>query len=214
SGAATFTFWRAGRIDRAQARLAFPLGLAGSLIGASLQLVIAKEALRPIVIGMLIGAAVLLVVKKPNRPRVPGSARQSSAAEGLRGVVDGSDAPRRKPVAAILAFVIGAYDGFFGPGTGTFLIVGFVSLCGRSLLHASADAKVVNFASNLAAVAIFAWRGTIVWMVALPMAVGQLLGGVVGTRLALRGGARIVRIMVLAVSGALIAKLIYDIAVH
>lgn len=196
SGAATYTFARAGRIDRAQALYTFPLGLLGSFGGASLQLVVAKEALRPIVIGMLIGAAVLLVIKKPSRAD------------------DEADAPRRRPVAAILAFAIGAYDGFFGPGTGTFLIVGFVSLCGRSLLHASADAKVVNFASNLAAVAIFAWRGTIVWEVALPMAVGQLLGGVLGTRLALKGGARIVRIMVLAVSGALIAKLIYDIAVH
>jgi len=68
----------------------------------------------------------------------------------------------------------------------------------------------VNFASNLAAVAIFAWRGTILWQVALPMAVGQLVGGIVGTRLAIKGGAKIVRIMVLAVSSALIAKLIYD----
>ncbi|MFT3700472.1 MAG: TSUP family transporter [Kofleriaceae bacterium] len=196
SGAATFAFARAGRVDRKLALLTFPLGLIGSLCGANLQFLIAKETLRPIVIGMLIGAAVLLVVKKPNRAD------------------DEPDAPKRAPVAALLAFVIGAYDGFFGPGTGTFLIVGFVALCGRSLLHASADSKVVNFASNLAAVSIFAWRGTIVWEVALPMAVGQLLGGVVGTRLALKGGARIVRIMVLVVSGALIAKLIYDIAVH
>ena len=91
---------------------------------------------------MLIVAAVVMVVKKPTRDR-----RHRRA--------------RRPSVAALLAFVIGAYDGFFGPGTGTFLIVGFVALCGRSLVNASADAKIVNFASNLAAVAIFAWRGTI-----------------------------------------------------
>jgi hypothetical protein len=191
SGAATFTFWRAGRIDRRQALFAFPLGFLGSLVGATLVLGISQSTLRPIVIAMLIGASVLLVVRKPSRDH-------------------DEDAPRRRPVAAVLALVIGAYDGFFGPGTGTFLIVGFVSLCGRSLLHASADAKVVNFASNLAAVCIFAWRGTIVWEIALPMAVGQLLGGVVGTHLALRGGARVVRVMVLLVSGALIAKLVYQ----
>jgi uncharacterized membrane protein YfcA len=154
---------------------------------------ISKDALRPVVIAMLIFAAVVMVVKKPTR-------------------IDDADVPRRRPVAALLAFVIGAYDGFFGPGTGTFLIVGFVALCGRSLVNASADAKIVNLASNLAAVAIFAWRGTIAWEVALPMAAGQLLGGVVGTRLALKGGARIVRAMVLAVSGALIVKLIVDLA--
>jgi uncharacterized membrane protein YfcA len=106
--------------------------------------------------------------------------------------------------------VIGAYDGFFGPGTGTFLIVGFVSLCGRSLVHASADAKVVNFAANAAALAMFSHRGLVVWEISLPMAVGQLLGGVIGARLAMKGGARFVRIVVLVVSTALIAKLALD----
>jgi uncharacterized membrane protein YfcA len=194
SGAASVAFWRAGRVDRKQALFAFPLGFAGSLIGANLVLGISKDALRPIVIAMLIFAAVVMVVKKPKRS-------------------DDADLPRRRPVAALLAFVIGAYDGFFGPGTGTFLIVGFVALCGRSLVNASADAKIVNFASNLAAVAIFAWRGTIAWEIALPMAVGQLLGGIVGTKLALKGGARVVRAMVLVVSGALIVKLIVDLAI-
>jgi uncharacterized protein len=139
---------------------------------------------------MLIGAAALLVIKKPSR--------------------DDDTGASRRPVAAALALVVGLYDGFFGPGTGTFLIVGFVALCGRSLVNASADAKVVNFASNLAAVATFARRGAILWAIALPMAVGQLLGGVLGARLAMKGGARVVRIAVLVVSGALIAKLAWD----
>jgi len=191
SGAASVVFWRAGRIDRKQALFAFPAGLVGSIIGANLVLGISKDALRPVVIGLLIFAAVVLVIKKPTR-------------------ASDDDRPKRRWVAALLALSIGAYDGFFGPGTGTFLIVGFVALCGRSLLHASADAKIVNFASNLAAVAIFAWRGTILWHIALPMAGGQLIGGVVGTRLAIKGGARIVRVMVLVVSGALIVKLAYD----
>jgi uncharacterized membrane protein YfcA len=193
SGAASVAFWRAGRIDRKQALLAFPLGFAGSLIGANLVLGISKDALRPIVIAMLIFAAIVMIVRKPKRT-------------DDRDV----DTPRRLAIAALIAFVIGAYDGFFGPGTGTFLIVGFVSFCGRGLLNASADAKIVNFASNLAAVAIFAWRGTIAWEIAIPMAAGQLIGGVVGTRLALLGGAKVVRAMVLVVSGALIAKLMYD----
>ena len=173
SGAAMVAFWRAGRVDRRQAQYTFPLGLVGSLAGASLVSAISKDALRPIVIAMLIGAAVLLVVKKPSR--------------------DG-DAPAAKWwIAGALALVIGAYDGFFGPGTGTFLIVGFVALCGRSLVHASADAKVVNFASNLAAVLVFTRDGNVRWDVALPMAIAQIIGGVVGARLAMRGGARVVR---------------------
>jgi uncharacterized membrane protein YfcA len=68
----------------------------------------------------------------------------------------------------------------------------------------------VNFASNLASVIAFTIAGTVAWSVALPMAGGQLLGGVVGARLAMRGGARLIRIVVLIVSGALVTKLIFD----
>ena len=113
SGAALVAFWRAGRVDRKQALFAFPLGFAGAFAGALAVSAVDKTALKPIVIAMLIGAAVLLVIRKPTRDE---------------------DAPRpRWWVAASLALVIGAYDGFFGPGTGTFLIVGFVTLCGRSV---------------------------------------------------------------------------------
>ena len=69
-----------------------------------------------------------------------------------------------KPVlTSIAAFIIGAYDGFIGPGTGTFLIIAFVALMGDSMARASANAKVVNFASNLAALAAFGWKGKVVW---------------------------------------------------
>ena len=191
SGAALIAFWRAGRVDRMQALYMFPLGLAGSLVGAELVLLISKDALRPIVIAMLIGAAVLLLIRKPSRDE---------------------DAPTRKGaiIVAVLALVIGCYDGFFGPGTGTFLIVGFVALCGKSMVRATADAKVVNFASNLAAVAAFAREGNVMWKVSLPMALGQLCGGVIGARLAIKGGAKLIRGMVLAVSGALVIKLVHD----
>ncbi|HWO24575.1 MAG TPA: TSUP family transporter [Kofleriaceae bacterium] len=197
SGAALATFWRAGRVDRRQGALAFPLGLLGAAVGARLVLLIESQALRPIAIAMLIGAAALLVVRKPAR------------AEDEAGV-DDARARRYLARAAVIALVIGAYDGFFGPGTGTFLIVGFVAFCGKGLPRATADAKVVNFASNIAALAAFAYAGAVAWSVALPMAAGQLAGGFVGARLALRGGARLIRLAVLAVSGALVAKLVHD----
>ena len=109
-----------------------------------------------------------------------------------------------------LALAIGAYDGFFGPGTGTFLIAGFVGLLGLTLPQATADAKVVNFASNLASVLVFSYGGFIHWEVALPMAFGQLCGALIGAQFAMRGGERVVRIVVLCVSAALIAKLVVD----
>lgn len=195
SGAALVAFWRAGSIDRKQAVLAFPLGLIGAALGAELVLLVDPTTLRPVVIAMLIGAAVLLVIKKPTRDE------------------DDLPAERRARyllIAATLAFAIGGYDGFFGPGTGTFLIVGFVALCGKSMTRATADAKVVNFASNLASLTAFALAGTVAWTVALPMAAGQLAGGIVGARLAIRGGTKLIRAMVLVVSGALVAKLAWD----
>lgn len=193
SGAALVAFWRAGHVDARQAAFAFPLGLIGSAIGAQLVLLVDKDALKPIVIAMLLGAAVLLVVRKP--------IEAETRPERVR---------RYLVLAGILALVIGAYDGFFGPGTGTFLIVGFVALCGKTLTSATADAKVVNFASNLASVIAFGVAGTVAWEVALPMAGGQLLGGLVGARLAMKGGARLIRIAVLVVSGALVGKLLLE----
>lgn len=195
SSTAMIAFWRAGKIDRGQAAYTFPLGLVGSFAGAQLVLLIDKAALRPIVIAMLIGAAVLLVVRKPTRDEAD---------------IDPERRRRYLVLACVLACAIGAYDGFFGPGTGTFLIVGFVALCGKTMTGATADAKVVNFASNFAAVVAFASQGSIDWNVALPMAAGQLLGGLLGVRLAIRGGAKLIRIMVLVVSGALVLKLVAD----
>ena len=78
------------------------------------------------------------------------------------------------------------------------------------LQHASAEAKAVNFASNLAAALLFASRGTVVWHTALPMAAGQLVGGWLGARLTVRGGERVVRWVVLAVVAALVLKLSFD----
>ncbi len=189
SGVALITFWRAGHVDRRQAWFTFPVGFVGSLLGAQLVLWISKDALRPVVIAMLIGASVVLFIRRP--------------AEAV-------EVRSRAWIAIGLAFVIGCYDGFFGPGTGTFLAVGFVALCGRTLLHATADAKVVNFAANLAAATAFAYEGTVLWEIALPMAAGQLVGARIGARLALKGGARLIRIAVLVVSGALVLKLAFD----
>ncbi len=190
SAAALVTFWRAGEVDRKQAMLTFPLGLIGAAIGASFVVMIDKDALGPVVIAMLIGAAVLLMIKKP-----PGKG------ELVRNYL---------VLAGLLAFVIGAYDGFFGPGTGTFLIVGFVALCGKPMTSATADAKVVNFASNLAALAVLAYDDSVAWSIALPMAGGQLIGGMLGARMAIKGGTKLIRIAVLVVSGALVVRLAID----
>ncbi len=193
SGAALLRFTRAKLVDGRVARVSFPLGFLGSIAGAALVLLIPPGALRPVVLALLVAVAVTLAFR--SAPSTPPS---------------GSRRSRALWVAALIAFAIGAYDGFFGPGTGTFLIYAFVIFFDARLQEASADAKVVNFASNLAAVALFSWRGAVIWPVALPMAAGQACGGFIGAHVAVRGGDRVVRVVVLVVVAALVAKLAFD----
>ncbi len=107
--------------------------------------------------------------------------------------------------------VIGFYDGFFGPGTGSFLIMAFVGLFGFSFLAASASAKAVNVITNGAALAYFVTHGHVLYAVAAPMAVCNVAGSFLGTRLALKLGSRFVRAVFLVVVSALLLRYAYDI---
>lgn len=109
---------------------------------------------------------------------------------------------------------IGFYDGFFGPGTGSFLIFVFVSIFGFNFLSASASAKLINFATNMAAILYFAFTNNIIYHLALPMAVFNILGSLAGTRLAILKGSRFVRIFFLIVVVGMILKLCYDTISH
>jgi uncharacterized protein len=193
SGAAFWRFARAGLIDGRRARWLFPAGFFGSLIGAALLLLVDPAILKPVVLVLLVVAGLIVAFVRP-RPKLE----------------DAPPVPHAALKAGLLALFIGAYDGFFGPGTGTFLIIGFVTVLQLSLQHASATAKVVNFASNLAAMLLFVGRGLVLWKVSVPMAVGQFLGGTLGAQLAVKGGDRLVRRVVLGVVLALVARLGYD----
>ena len=112
--------------------------------------------------------------------------------------------------AVLVGATIGFYDGFFGPGTGSFLIFAFIGLFGFDFLNASAGAKVVNFATNLAAILYFGATGNIYYAYALPMGVCNVLGSLVGTRLAMLKGNRFVRGFFLCVVAAIIVRLAFD----
>ena len=120
------------------------------------------------------------------------------------------DALREPWVAALIGIAIGFYDGFFGPGTGSFFVFLFVRVLGYDFLHASAAAKLLNTATNLAALVLFAWKGHVWWQVAAVLAVANVAGSLLGTRLALKHGAGFVRGVFIAVVGALILKTGYD----
>ena len=113
-------------------------------------------------------------------------------------------------VASGVGLVIGFYDGFFGPGTGSFLVFAYVRLLGYDFLNASASAKLVNVATNFSALVLFAVQGHVWWHLALAMAVSNIVGSLIGTRLALRHGAGFVRRVFILVVLALIVKTTFD----
>ena len=191
--ASAVSFWRAGGLDRHRAPLAFACGAAGAVLGALLQLRVSNAPLKPIVLGLLLFAAALVAF----RPLL------------LRGrKPHETKAPRAR--LASIALIAGVYDGFFGPGVGSLLIVAFVAFAGDSMTRASGNAKVVNLASNLTSFCVFAVKGTILWSVALPMAACNALGAWVGAHTAMKRGDAFVRVVVLMVVLSLAGKLGWD----
>jgi hypothetical protein len=187
------SYWHGESLDRERAALGFAAGFLGSSIGARLLLTVPLGPLRVIVMVLLLGAAVIVLAGRNVEPRP----RKLSPLVG------------RLALCAI-GLVLGAYDGFFGPGTGSLLVVAFATVFGDSLTRASGNAKVVNFASNLAAFGLFAARGTVVWRISVPMAVASVIGSAAGARLAVRNGDRLVRGVVLVVVLAVVVKLTTD----
>jgi uncharacterized membrane protein YfcA len=124
-------------------------------------------------------------------------------------------APRFKGLTETLAacgigLVLGFYDGFFGPGTGSFFVFLFVRWLGYDFLNASASAKLLNTATNLAALLLFAYKGHVWWHFALTMALANVVGSLLGTRLALKHGSGFVRLVFIVVVSALILKTSFD----
>ena len=117
---------------------------------------------------------------------------------------------RSQWLAAGTAGIIGLYDGFFGPGTGSFLVFLFVRLFGLDFLHASASAKIVNASTNAAAIILFGLTGELFWLLGLAMSACNIAGAQFGSHLAIRRGSGLVRKVFLVVVGALITKTAWD----
>jgi uncharacterized membrane protein YfcA len=106
--------------------------------------------------------------------------------------------------------VLGFYDGMFGPGTGSFLMLGFVALAGFGVLKATAHTKFLNFGSNIGGFAVFLATGAVLWKVGLVMAAGQIIGARLGSRFAMRQGARVIKPLLVTVSVLLAVRLLAD----
>lgn len=165
--------------------------LVGAFGGAALASRIPAQLFTPIILLVLIVVAVYTVA----RPTLGRSTE-------LRW-----EGNRHHVVAGALGLVIGAYDGLLGPGTGTFLVIGLVSLLGYAFLPASAIAKIVNFATNAGALMFFVPHGAVLWGLGLAVGSANLAGGYVGARMAVARGSAFVRVVFIVVVGGLILRL-------
>lgn len=118
---------------------------------------------------------------------------------------------KQMQLGVMISFILGLYDGFIGPGTGSFLIVAFIALLHFDFLHASAYAKLANLATNLGSVTLFVAKGNIIWAMALPMAVANMLGNFAGARLAIAKGNKFIRVFFLVVVLGILLRFCWDI---
>ncbi len=191
SGTALWRYAQSPLLDRSRIKPALFPALVGSALGVGAVHLLNPKVLTPIIVVMLMLVALFLLFHPtahvPNRP----------------------SRKRSDKVVAAVALAIAFYDGFLGPGTGTFLILAYLLLWHDPMDAASANAKVVNFGSNLAAVIIFALLGSIRWQIALPMGLGQSLGAMLGAHVTIRRGPGLVRVMVITISLLLVLRLAY-----
>ncbi|WP_336743608.1 TSUP family transporter [Aureimonas altamirensis] len=190
SGSATIAYARRGLVDVKTLLPAAALSFAGACAGALAAMLLPPDLLGGILPFLLIAIAVYFAVK-PNLSDIDRERRIS-------------------PVFFACFFVplIGAYDGLFGPGTGSFFMIAFVALAGYGVLKATAHTKLLNFASNLGGFAIFAFSGSIHWKLGLAMGIAQFCGARLGAASAVRFGAKLIRPLLVAVCTILALKLI------
>ncbi len=192
SGSATLAYARAGHVQLREQLPMAALSLVGGALGALLATVVPGDVLR-IALPFLLVAIALYFGFKPN--------------------VGDLDQHRRMSVlvfSATIVPLIGFYDGVFGPGTGSFFMLAFVSLAGFGVLKATAHTKLLNFGSNIGGFAVFLSFGVVLWKIGLVMGVGQFLGAQVGSRVAMKSGAKIIKPLLVITSIALAIRLMAD----
>lgn len=187
---ATFTFWRAGQIELKAMAFTVACVFAGAAAG-TVAVQVTGAGFMTAVIPVLLVAIALYFLLSPRVGDMEARARMTLPAFSLT-----------------VGFAVGFYDGFFGPGTGSFFALGCVALLGMNMRRATANTKLLNFTSNVVSLGVFALGGQIVWQVGLTMAVAQVIGAWAGSHAAIRFGARLVRPLLVVVCLAMTIRLV------
>lgn len=175
------------------ALVSLPFCLVGAAAGSRLALAIDETVLHKILVALLPLAMVVTLLPKKER---------KAGDDALHQVAF-------KVLLPLLSFVLGLYDGFFGPGTGSFIIMAFHWILRLGLVESSATAKVLNLASNVGALVVFLVGGQVLWALAIPMAAASIIGNALGSQLAIRLGGKAVRRFLVVSLALLFATLVY-----
>jgi uncharacterized membrane protein YfcA len=189
------TYQRRVKPDLRTALVMAAVALAGAFGGAAVATALPVGLFKPIIVVVLLVVALITLF----RPTLGQDTVMRLA--GSRHLV----------VAALIGGVIGFYDGVLGPGTGTLLVMALVSILGYNFLQASAKAKIVNFATNLGALLLFIPHGAVLWLLGGMLAVMNIAGAYLGSRMAISRGSKFIRVVFLVVVFALLAKLAVDV---
>jgi uncharacterized membrane protein YfcA len=190
TGTALSNYWRSGLVEWRRNRLSVALVFAGASAGCVTVQLIEARVLNLVIPVLLVTAAIYILLS----PRMTDD-------DAHHRVTSAGYAP--------LGGAIGFYDGFFGPGTGTFFTTSLVALRGYGLTKATALTKLFNFTSNVASVLLFALGGHMMWLLGLCMAAGAMLGGYLGSHTALKFGAKLIRPLLVAISLGMTARLLW-----
>lgn len=193
SGTALVNYALAGQVKPREqlgmAAVSLIFGAGGSLIAGAMPAGLLRLIMPPILI-----AIALFFAFKPGLSDQPRAARLSPLVFGL-----------------VIVPIIAGYDGFFGPGTGSFFMLALVMLTGLGVLKATAQTKMLNFASNVGSVAVFAFSGATWWWVGGAMALAQMAGATLGSRLAVRIGSRLIKPLLVLTSSGMALRLLWQV---
>lgn len=189
-----YTFIKSGKVNIPLMKYCVPCTLLGAAIGVQTVLHINQKYLQTAILIMIFATALYTVLKKDfgNKDNFKGLTNKS--------IVYG----------CIIAFSLGFYDGFFGPGTGSFLIFLFITIFGFDFTTASGNSKVLNFVSNITSLVLFAIGGKIHFIIGIPMGLSMMVGARLGSRIAIKSGAKIIKPIFVAIALALTIKLMFE----
>ena len=190
----TIRFAKSGKTDMDILKVLLPFSFIGAATGVYIVLLVDSAILKPVVLVMILSVGIYSFFAK---------------SVGLEDKFKGTT-KKTLILGAIFAFVMGFYDGFFGPGAGSFIIFGLIKLYGFDFVRASGNAKAMNFTSNITSLIMFAIGGKIYYLMGIPMAIFMVIGAHVGSKLAIKEGVKIIRPIFITMSLGVAIKMIYE----